>query len=120
MPGKKSNQLISAIRIEVERSIGRLKWFQRLANACRAKASSMAERRCKHLKLFYAAINLTNMWIDLYPMGKESHWLLCLDDIDYLKVRQVVKEFIARNRQEPLTDFLNRKFGGTDYLKRAE
>lgn len=114
---KKYNQVLSSVRIEVERSIGRLKCFGRLCAPFRGKASSLDERKRKHYALFYVAIHLTNMWIKLHPLRQEPNWLLCLDGIDSTKVREVVRAFMDSPHQDHLKDFLEREYGGIRYVQ---
>lgn len=73
---EKLNQLISTVRIEVERAIGRLRILKRLVEVFSAKGS-MQDKMAKHARLFKIAIHFTNYSFLFRPLRKKPHWLLC-------------------------------------------
>lgn len=112
----KEAQIVSAVRIEVERAIGRLKTLKILDLPFRSKAP-LERKMDYHRALVIIGICMTNIWFEYNPLRKEPHWLLCQGDIDAAKVNDLVAEFIQQPENVKLNDFLASR-GGVESLKK--
>jgi len=90
----KMNQLISTLRIEVERGIGRLRRLKRLDDVFTAKGT-LETKLAKHAQIFKIGIHFTNFSMEYMPLRKTPHWLLCKGPIPTRRVRRMVNAFLA-------------------------
>lgn len=109
------NHVKSAIRIEVERSIGRLKVFERLSKVYKGK-KPLEGKLADHYQIFYCVQQLTNMWIDEEPMRAEPHWLLCLEGLNERRVWKVYQAYL-RAEGSPRLAAIFKAMGGMDYVR---
>lgn len=116
---EKENRIISSVRIEVERSIGRLRFMGRLNCPFRGGPKDFQEKLAYHRSIFNICIHLTNLWIDMYPMRHEPHWLLCLEGIDEQKVLDFINDFCLAPQDVHIPQFLKSR-GGMDTLMESD
>lgn len=107
----KENQVISSARIEVERSIGRLKFMKRLSCIYRGGSNVWEQKLEIHRSIFRVCIHLTNLWMEMRPMRTEPHWLLCPDGISEEKVWDFLDAFYAAPANVSIPDFLQQRGG---------
>jgi len=105
---KRMNQLISSLRIEVERAIGRLGDLHRLVEVFSARGS-LSQKLQKHAKLFKIAIHFTNYSLDDRPLRVTPHWLLFMGPIPSRRAKRLIKKFMASPAGTHLNDVLEKK-----------
>jgi len=103
---KKRNQLLSTLRIEVERGIGRLRTLQRLVMGYRSSKASLADKITSHGKLFKICIHFTNYSIKVRPLRKYPHWLLCMGPIPTADVKLLLRRFLAADHKIAVSELL--------------
>ena len=89
------NQIISTLRIEVERALGRLKVLLRLVAGYRSGKRSLKEKLAAHAKLFKVCIHFTNFSLKYRPLRKAPHWLLCMGPMNPSRVHELVQSFLS-------------------------
>lgn len=105
---KRMNQLISSLRIEVERGIGRLRNLHRLSQKWSSKGS-LSQKLEKHAKLFKVAIHFTNYSMDLRPPRVITHWLLFMGPIPVKRAHRLIRKFMASPAGTHLNSVLSDK-----------
>lgn len=109
---KKLNNILSTLRIEVERAIGRLKQLERLNVPFRSSLSSFDAKLRRYRKIFNVCIHFTNVWIDFYPLRRKPHWLLCIGRLDSQPVRRLLQAYFASPAGTKLSNFAKTYEGG--------
>lgn len=91
---KKESQIISTVRISVQRSIGRLKQLLILQNTFRSSVQSLLDKAEYHNRIFNVCVQFTNANMRFHPMRKKPHVLLCKSDVPEKLIKRILKTFM--------------------------
>jgi len=108
---KKESQVISTVRIEVERAIGRLKQLAILRKIFRSSTKSLLDKAQLHNRIFTICIHFTNANMNLHPLRKKPHVLLCKGPIPAKTIKSILQDYMLSPEVPNLSDFLKSRIG---------